>query len=377
MTIILPLLPFYAEHMGASATTVGLLVSSFAACQLIGGPVLGRLSDRFGRRPLLLVSQAGTLIGFVILAYAHNLWLLLLSRIIDGFTAGNISLAQAYITDVTRPEERTKSFALIGIAFGLGFLIGPAISGFLSQFGYVYPVLLAIVLSFTSILATWWLLPAVEVAPQSDEGRRLSVIEWSLYARYLRQPGLGLLLWQFFLYIFAFSTFMSGFPLFAERRYTWEGKRFGPTEVGYVNAYVGAWGIFLQGFLVARLARMWGDWRLVRWGFLLSAISFALLGFTHDIPRLLVVAALITFGTGVVRPAATSLVTQLAPKAEQGTVLGLMQSLQSLAAIGAPMLAGVLIDRGLLVWWAMSAAIVCFVGFSFPKPVQIGQHSGD
>src|SRR5688572_16850092 len=147
MTIILPLLPFYAEHMGASATTVGLLVSTFAVCQLIGGPILGRLSDRFGRRPLLLVSQVGTLIGFIILAYAHNLWLLFISRVIDGFTAGNISLAQAYIADVTKPEERTKSFAIIGIAFGLGFLIGPAISGFLSQFGYVYPMLVAIVLS--------------------------------------------------------------------------------------------------------------------------------------------------------------------------------------------------------------------------------------
>ena len=131
MAIIFPLLPFYAEHLGATPTQVGLLVSTFAVCQLIGGPMLGRLSDLTGRKPLLIVSQIGTLIGFFILAYGRSLPLIFLSRVIDGFTAGNISLAQAYIADITKPEERTKSFAVIGIAFGFGFLIGPAIGGFL------------------------------------------------------------------------------------------------------------------------------------------------------------------------------------------------------------------------------------------------------
>src|SRR5580700_11323278 len=160
LTIILPLLPFYAEKFGASPAVVGLLVSSYAFCQLIAGPLLGRLSDRMGRRPLLLVSQAGTFIGFLILAYAHALWMVFLSRIIDGATAGNLSLAQAYISDVTKPEERAKSFAIIGIAFGMGFLIGPAISGFLAQYSYQYPIFAAAGLSLTSILATYFLLPS-------------------------------------------------------------------------------------------------------------------------------------------------------------------------------------------------------------------------
>src|SRR6266702_4503671 len=147
LTIILPLLPFYAEHLGASAIAVGMLISSYALCQLVAGPVLGRMSDRIGRKPLLIVSQIGTLIGFLILAASHTLWLVFLSRIIDGLTAGNLSLAQAYIADITTPENRARSFGVIGIAFGIGFLVGPGISGFLSHYGYAYPILAASFLS--------------------------------------------------------------------------------------------------------------------------------------------------------------------------------------------------------------------------------------
>src|SRR3982751_4552348 len=127
MTLIMPLLPFYAEHYGATPVVVGLLVSSYAACQLISGPVIGRMSDSIGRKPLLIVSQIGTFIGFLILAFSGSLWMIFLSRIIDGCTAGNISLAQAYIADVTKPEDRARSFGVLGIAFGLGFLVGPGV----------------------------------------------------------------------------------------------------------------------------------------------------------------------------------------------------------------------------------------------------------
>jgi MFS family permease len=172
MAIIFPLLPFYAEHLGATPAEVGLLVSTFAVCQLFGGPMLGRLSDHVGRKPLLVLSQLGTLIGFGMLAWAGSLWLVFLSRAIDGFTAGNISLAQAYIADITKPEQRTRSFAVIGIAFGVGFLIGPAIGGFLSQWGYQLPIFAAMALSAASILATQLLLPAS--APSAAAPRRFT-----------------------------------------------------------------------------------------------------------------------------------------------------------------------------------------------------------
>ncbi len=366
LTIILPLLPFYAEKFGATPTVVGLLVSTYAFCQLIAGPILGRMSDRSGRRPLLLVSQVGTFIGFLILAYAGSLWVIFLSRIIDGLTAGNLSLAQAYISDVTKPEERAKSFGIIGIAFGLGFLVGPAISGFLSQFSYQLPIFAAAALSATSIVATYFLLP--NNAPDSSgdtSARRLTLLDWRTYAGYFRRPELAPLLWQFFAFAFAFSLFISGFALFAERRYTWGGERFGPKQVGYVYAFVGFLGIILQGGLIGRLVKAVGETKLVRGGFLAAAIGFALLGFTYSIPLLLVVSALATIGTGALRPALTSLITQKASRAEQGAVLGLNQSLMSISAIIAPFIGGLLIDHGLLAVWALTAAVVSAIGLLF------------
>jgi MFS transporter, DHA1 family, tetracycline resistance protein len=366
LTIILPLLPFYAEKFGASPSVVGLLVSTYAFCQLIAGPMLGRMSDRMGRRPLLLVSQMGTFIGFMILAYANALWLIFFSRVIDGLTAGNLSLAQAYISDVTKPEDRAKSFALIGIAFGMGFLIGPGISGYLSQFSYQYPIFAAAALSATSILATYFLLPST--TPQAADGatpRKFTVLDWGNYARHFRQPELAPLLWQFFAFTMAFSMFMTGFPLFAERRYQWQGHPFGPKEVGYVYAYLGMLGVILQGGLIGRLVKAFGEMMLVRAGFFLGMVGLAALGFTYSVPLLLFVAAISSSGTGVIRPALTSLITQKAARSEQGVVLGLTQSLNSIAAIVAPAIGGLLIDHSLLAGWALTAAGICGVALLF------------
>ena len=363
LTIILPLLPFYAEKLGASPAVVGLLVSTYAFCQLIAGPMLGRLSDHTGRKPLLLVSQVGTLIGFLILAYANVLWLVFLSRVIDGLTAGNLSLAQAYISDVTKPEERAKSFALIGIAFGMGFLIGPGISGYLSQFSYQYPIFAAAALSATSILSTYLLLPATK--PGVAEGsvpKKFTIFDWANYARYFRAPGLASLYWQFFAFTLAFSMFMSGFPLFAERRFVWHGHPFGPKEVGYTYAYIGMLGVILQGGLMGRIVKALGEVRLVRTGFFFAMAGMAVFAFTYGIPLLLVVAAVASAGMGVIRPALTSLITQKAERSEQGVALGLTQSLASISSIVSPAIAGLLIDHSLLAAWALLAAGISGVG---------------
>src|ERR1700682_361587 len=206
LTIMLPLLPFYAEQFGASPAVVGLLVSSYAFCQLIAGPVLGQISDRVGRKPVLTVSQVGTFIGFLVLAWAPNLFFVFLARIIDGLTAGNLSIAQAYIADVTAPRERARAFAVIGIAFGIGFLVGPGISGYLSaHYGYHLPLLCAAALSLLSILGTVFLLPAVPPhpeglmpatavqeleAPVAPGGKRLGLFYWGTYLQYFRRPAL-------------------------------------------------------------------------------------------------------------------------------------------------------------------------------------------
>jgi DHA1 family tetracycline resistance protein-like MFS transporter len=365
LTIILPLLPFYAEHLGASATVVGLLISSYAFCQLIAGPILGKMSDHMGRKPLLIVSQFGTLIGFIVLAFAGSLSMVFLSRIIDGLTAGNLSLAQAYIADVTTTENRAKSFGVIGVAFGFGFLIGPAISGFLAQFGYVYPIFAAAFLSASSIVCTATLLPGAE--PHADRGGRLNVLDWKAYAEFFARPKLGRLLWQFFFFAFSFALFISGFALYAQRRYMLHGQPFGAKEVGYVFAWVGLLGLILQGGLIGRLVRLLGERTLVWTGFAISALGYGLLAWTRTVGGLLG-ACTVNSCSGVLRPAVTSLITQQAGKREQGVVLGLTQSITSISQIVAPVIAGSLIDRGQLGAWALATAGVAFFGMLASLP---------
>ncbi len=378
-TIILPLLPFYSEHLGASATVVGELVSTYAVCQLIAGPILGQLSDRLGRRPILLVSQMGTLAGFLVLAFAHHIWLLFLARAIDGATAGNLTIAQAYISDVTKPENRAKAFAVIGIAFGFGFLVGPAISGFLAHYGYQAPIFAASGLSLTTIFCTFFLLPRHEIIHEHNAaedpgpgGRRLSLISWGQYRKYFRDRELARLLAQWLLFSFSFSTFISGFALFAQRRYLWHGRPVDVREVGYIFAFTGFIGIVMQGGVVGRLVKWLGEKRVVQIGFLSSCLGYAGIGFTHSIGQLLWVAGFSNVGGAGLRPALTSLVTQKAGKREQGVIIGLTQSLTSIAQIVAPLISGFLIDTAdrlhdqrFLTTWAIWAGVLAGLALVF------------
>ena len=375
-TIILPLLPFYSERLGASPAVIGALVSSFAACQLIAGPILGQLSDRHGRRPILLISQLGTLIGFLILAFSTNVFMLFLARIIDGATAGNLSIAQAYISDVTKPENRAKSFAVIGIAFGLGFLVGPAISGYLAQFGYQAPVFAACALSFTSILCTFFILPRREVVHEQNEaaadnvgpgGKRLSLLSWGSYAKYFKNRKLARLLMQWLFFSFSFSTFISGFALFSERRYTYAGHPVGAREIGYVFAYNGLLGIIMQGGVVGRMVKWIGERRVVRIGFISAFLGYIALGFTHSIGQLLLVTTFSSIGGAGLRPALTSLVTQQAGRREQGVIIGLTQSLMSIGQIVAPLISGLLIENNLLTFWGVWAGLLAGTALIFDR----------
>ncbi|HAZ06976.1 MAG TPA: hypothetical protein DCZ01_00315 [Elusimicrobia bacterium] len=366
MTMILPLLPFYAERYGASPQIVGLLTATYALCQLVAGPILGKLSDRYGRRPLLIVSQLGTFAGFLILGWARSLPLIFLSRFIDGITAGNLSLAQAYISDVTEPEHRAKSFGVIGIAFGLGFLIGPAMSGLLSQYDYSYPAWAAAGLSLTSVLGTCFLLP--QARPHADEeagpgGKRLGLLDWDAYAQYSRNKELAPVLVQFFCFCVMFSMFISGFALFAERRFFVDGLPFGPREVGYLYAYSGLLGVVIQGGLLGRMVEAFGESVLARAGFLCAAAGLAALALTGSLPMLIAVFTAVAFGTGVLRPVLTSLVTRSVSRREQGVVLGLTQSLNSTSSILAPLVSGFLIGHARLQTWTMVAATISATGF--------------
>lgn len=367
LTIIIPLLPFYAQHYGASPVGVGFLFASYALCQLVAGPILGLISDRAGRKPVLLVSQIGTFLGFLLLAYSRHLWLIFLARIIDGLTAGNLTVAQAYIADVTEPQHRAKSFALIGIAFGLGFLLGPAVPAFLSPLGYHYPILFAAFLSLLSILGTIFLLTESKRAIVEHRHHPGSWFPWKSYLETFRNSLVAPLLWQFLMFIFPFAYFISGFGLFAERRFTAHGLPFTAKEVGYLYAYVGFIGIIIQGGLVGRLVKRLGEKRLIQIGFACMVLGSLLLGWVRSIPLLIITLSISFFGSSILRPCLTSLITQRAGSAgssqnQQGVTLGLTQSLMSLSQIVAPVIGSLLIEHRHLSLWAWAGAAVSAVG---------------
>lgn len=373
LTLVIPLLAIYAEQFKASPFEATLLISTYAVCQLVSGPLLGQISDRIGRKPMLIVSQIGTFIGFLVMANAWALWVLFLARVIDGATAGNLSLAQAYISDNTEPKDRAKSFALIGIAFGLGFFIGPWLTGVLSaHYGLRAPIFAAAGMSFTSVMCTTFLLknekpPQAQPGAAGPGGQRLTLLSWGRYVDFFKRPVLGGLLWQFFAYMFCFSTFTSGIALFAERTFTWDSHPFGPREIGYLFAYSGFLGIILQGGLIGRLVKRFGESSLVASGFVTLVGAYLALGLIHNLWPLIAVTTVASYGNGVLRPALTSLITQNAGRHEQGVVLGLNQSLNSVAQIVAPMLAGLLIGRHWLGPWAWAASLAALVGVALAR----------
>jgi len=370
-TIVYPLLPFYAERFGASPLVATTMVSVYALCSLFSTPVIGRLSDQFGRRKLLLLSQAGTCIGFIVLGLADHLWMVFVGRVLDGLTAGNLSTAQAYISDHTKPENRTKAFGIIGIAFGIGFSLGPALGGWLGGGGHEHvPFLVAAGLSALSMVCTYTLLEPGAPAAMAGAagatgpgGKRPALFDFGVYLEFFRRPGLGSLYLQFFAFCFMFSAFMSGFALFAERSFvTAEGHPWTSREVGFLFAYTGVLGIFIQGGILGRLAKRMGEAKLTILGFIAALIAYGVLGFVTTIAALVAISTVAAFGNGVLRPAITSQLTQRVGRHEQGAALGISASLNSLAMTLAPPTGGSLLDHHWLLAWAAVPATAALIG---------------
>lgn len=353
LTLVLPLLPFYAEHFGASPIVVGALFASFALCQFIAGPILGRISDRVGRKPTLVVSQMGTFLGFLMMGFAGSLWMLFVARIIDGITAGNLSIAQAYISDVTKPEERTKAFGLIGIAFGGGFLLGPAISGFLSRYGYQWPAFAAAFLSFVSIICTVLLLPKVERLPDARE--RIGRLKG--FTQFLTRPGSRRRLLEFFFFTLSFSTMIGGLALFLGRRLGYDAE-----HTGYVFAFSGLVGGIIQGGLLGRLAKRFGEERLTIVGFSSMALGSALIGTIYGVATLAIVIVISGIGSAITRPSVTTLITKSVEPYEQGSALGVSQSLASIAQMIGPLVAGYLIQHEQLALYGVMSGLFALAG---------------
>jgi len=349
-SLILPLLPYYAETFGADPIVVGLLVASYAAAQLVGAPLLGRLSDRYGRRPILLVSIFGTFLGFLLLGFARSLWMLFASRILDGLTGGNITVAQAYITDVTGPKDRAKGLGLIGAAFGLGFIIGPAVGGVLSGWGYAVPAFAAAALSGANLVAVYFLLPE----SLTEEMRRTLAMRprpsFTLTALWeaLNRPRVGPLLHARFFFGLASSTFQTIFALYAQYRLQLNAQ-----TTGYVLAYVGLLVVLVQGVAIGRLTARFSESRLILSAAALLSFSLLAWALTPSVPILLIVLIPNSLATGVLNTVLTSALSKAVYPEEVGGTLGLAASLESFTRVIAPSLGGVLLAR--LGTWAPGA----------------------
>ena len=361
-SLILPLLPYYAETFGASPALVGLLLGANALAQLIGAPILGRLSDRYGRRPLLLVSIAGTAASFALLGLARSLPMLFVSRLLDGLLGGDISLAQAYITDVTDDESRARGLGLIGAVFGVGFILGPVLGGTLSAGGdFALPAIVAAGLAAVNFVAVFVWLP--ESLPLARRARRAEHPRAQFSARALwaalTRRCVGPLLLATLVYGLAFTMFQTIFSLFTERRLGFDAQ-----ATSYVLAYAGVLIAAAQGGGIAVLTKRFSDKRLMFGASVLLAASLLAWGLTNSVWMLLVVLIPTTLSAGVLGVAITSALTKSVFPEEVGGTLGLAAALSGLARVIAPVAGGWLIGQLGPAWPGILGAIL-MAGLSF------------
>jgi len=358
--IVIPLLPFYAQRFQASEWQVGLLFASFSLAQFVAAPILGDWSDRWGRRPVLILSLLGSALSFVMLALAGNLFWLFASRIVDGFTGGNITTARAYIADISEPRERARNYGLIGAAFGLGFILGPALGGGLAKFGLETPAWVAAGISLLAAALGWrWLPETVHTTP----ARRPS--PWRELPALMRRPLLGRLLWMDLMLWSAFSVYQTTFPLFTHKRF-----EFGPVENGYVLAVVGLIGVLMQAMVVGRVVQALGERTTLLLGLGLNILGLAGAAFAQHVPLFLVAVCFAAVGGALALPSFTSLLSQSAGADEQGRIQGVGGSLESLARILGPIWGNGLLRYSNALPYASAAlllAVAWLVALGIPK----------
>jgi DHA1 family tetracycline resistance protein-like MFS transporter len=338
--IILPWLPYYAAHLGATGVGLGVLFTSYSSAQLVGAAILGRLSDRHGRRPVLLVSLAGAAVGMVLSGLAETLWFLCMARAMAGLFGGSIATAQAYVADVTTRQERPKYMGMVGAAIGLGFVVGPALgAGFIALgYGFRTVAFFSAALLFSNLCFAYFRLRESRVADSKpgSASHRFSLKAWNVV---FRQRALRGVLAATFLTTFAFVGMETTLAFLARDRFG-----FGELQFGLLLTYAGVVMIIVQGGLIGPLSKRFGVRRLAVAGGLLLGLALAALPLAPNLAIALVAIGLLAAGQGLSTPSLSSLNSQLARPEEQGTVLGVAQSLSSAARAVGPLLAGALYD---------------------------------
>jgi multidrug resistance protein len=355
--LILPLLPFWAEHLGAGPVGVTLILTAYALAQFLFTPLLGSLSDRYGRRPIILLSLLIEAFAFALTALAGSLPLLLVARFIGGLGASNIGSAQAVVADVTPPEGRARGMGLIGAAIGLGFVVGPALGGVLSPLGATLPFWVAMGVALANALLVLASLPEtrqIRRAQATDAparpGAPALLAGWQ---RTLRQPVVARLVAINLLFTVAFTGMEAVFALFSQHIFGWTAE-----QNGYIFTYVGVVIVIMQGGLIGRLVKRWGEQRLLLAGLALLAVGLALLPLSTELAVLLVALGILSAGEGAVTPTSSALLSFASPADAQGETLGLAQGVGGLGRIIGPLLAGVLFTLGAGVPFIVGAGLL-------------------
>jgi multidrug resistance protein len=376
--IILPLLPFWAEKLGANPLEVGLILTIYAVAQFLFTPLLGSLSDRFGRRPVIIVSLLIEALSFALSALAGSLLMLLLARFIGGIGASNMSSAQAVVADITPPEGRARGMGLIGAAIGMGFVVGPAIGGVLAGQGQVVPFWAAMGVALVNALLVLAFLPETHKQPTAEGGatarspRRGGVLGG--WRRAFASPTLARLILVNLLFTLAFTAMEAVFPLFTQQVFHWNA-----TQNGYIFTYVGVVIVIMQGGLVGMLVKRFGEQRVLIGGLALLAIGLLLLPLSQTLAVLLIALAVLSAGDGAVTPTNSALLSFASPAEAQGETLGVAQGAAGLGRVVGPLAAGALFSVGVGVPFAAAGAIVLIALLlalgRFPAPEHTGSHA--
>ncbi len=342
--IMIPVLPYYVKlpEFHASPFEIGMLFAVYSLMQFIFSPILGGLSDKYGRRPILFFSLLGTCVAALITGLSATLWMVFIGRMLDGMTGGNISTAQAYIADVTTKENRAKGMGLIGAGFGLGFVLGPIIGGFLSRFGTHVPFFFVSALAFANAMSLYFFLPeSRKFSENNDLVRRGRVAE--LLSSF-ENPRFGITVLLYFLVVVAFSMMTTAFAQYTMFRFDYDAN-----QNGFLFGYIGILAVIMQGGLFGVLVKKFGESRLIVIGCVLLVASFAAVPYvgplSGGLTALLIGIACFSIGNSLSSPALTSVASKESAEASQGKALGTLQSAASLArAIGPAMTAFLLND---------------------------------
>jgi MFS transporter, DHA1 family, tetracycline resistance protein len=347
--IVLPILPLWAEDFGASPTEIGLLTASYAVAQLLFAPLWGRLSDRYGRRPVILASLAGSAVAALLIGLAQTLLLLWVARVLQGVAGASYAAAQAYVADVTTARDRARGMGLIGAAFGVGFILGPAFGAVFSAVDARLPFFVAAGLAALNLAIAHRRLPeSLRPGAPRAPAPRLEVLRRALASR-----ELGPLVWLSFVATFAFVAMEATFALFGERRFD-----YGAVEIAALFAFIGVMAAVAQGLLVGRLAERFGEGRVMIAGLAATAVGLLLVAVSESLWALLPGLAVLAVGSGLVFATTTALISLAAHHSEQGSVLGLTASVGGAARIAGPVVGTLLFQHaGIAVPLVLGAAL--------------------